>query len=158
MEETPAQPSLNKDERFYILHCKEGLAKAREAYNNRPDVIAKREKRERIRVQKEAERIQKQEEEKQRQEKLAVALATKRKINTIQYCIDNYVPCFTFAMDQSKCCSVRWSEIDAENFTQHLRHDHNGFAIITGGRYIVIDYDEKHSPPKHIYDALMAAA
>lgn len=77
--------------------------------------------------------------------------------NTIQYCIDNDVPCFTFPMDHTKRCTVRWGDIGVDNYSQHLRHDHNGFAIITGDKYIVIDFDQKHDPPQHIYDALMGA-
>jgi P4 family phage/plasmid primase-like protien len=76
--------------------------------------------------------------------------------NTIQYCIDTKVPCFTFAMDHTKTLRVKWSEITANNFHTHLSTAHNGFAIITGGKYLVIDFDSKHSPPQHIYDTLLA--
>lgn len=76
--------------------------------------------------------------------------------NTIQYCIDRSIPCFTFAMDASKKVSVKWRDINADNFTAHLSQFHNGFAVITGSTHIVIDFDLKHDPPQEIYDILMA--
>lgn len=74
--------------------------------------------------------------------------------NTIQYCIDNKIPCFTFQMDSSKKCPIKWGDITLNNFTEHLKHHHNGFAIITGEKYIVIDFDSKHNPPHSVYDIL----
>lgn len=79
---------------------------------------------------------------------------TAQAFNTIQYCIDNSVQCFTFKMDESKTCRCRWSEINDKNFTSHLNQYDNGFAIITGQKYFVIDFDSKHNPPQHIYDLL----
>lgn len=74
--------------------------------------------------------------------------------NTIQYCIDNDIPSFTFNMDYTKRVAVEWSSINKTNFKSHITAYHNGFAIITGGKYIVIDFDLKHSPPQYIYDKL----
>ena len=50
--------------------------------------------------------------------------------NTIQYCVDNNVPCFTFKMDATKKCTVKWRQLTAPN----IRHGENGFAILTGDR------------------------
>jgi P4 family phage/plasmid primase-like protien len=74
--------------------------------------------------------------------------------NTIQYCIDNNIKCFTFKMDSTKVCKVKWSEINDKNFTSYLNHYDNGFAIITGHKYFVIDLDAKHNPPQSIHDLL----
>jgi len=76
--------------------------------------------------------------------------------NTIQYCIDHSIPCFTFPMDHTKTVKVKWSEITVENMPKYLSNYHNGFAILTGDKYIVIDFDKKHSPPQEIYEALFA--
>lgn len=57
-------------------------------------------------------------------------------------------------MDSTKTCSVKWSTLDETNFKAQLSMSHNGFAILTGKRYIVIDYDTKHSPPQEIHDIL----
>lgn len=74
---------------------------------------------------------------------------------TIQYCIDQAIPCFTFPMDHTKTCRIRWKEITADNFTSHLSPYHNGFAILTGHHSFVIDFDLKHNPPQSIYDRLL---
>jgi Family of unknown function (DUF5906) len=80
-----------------------------------------------------------------------------QEFNTIQYCIDNLIPCFTFPMDASKKAAIKWGEINRENFKQHLSDLHNGFTIITGHSHVVIDFDEKHHPPEEIKQALMDA-
>jgi hypothetical protein len=74
--------------------------------------------------------------------------------NTIQHCIDNNIQCFTFKMDESKACRIKWSEINESNFTKYLSQYDNGFAIITGHKYFVIDFDSKHNPPQEIYNIL----
>jgi hypothetical protein len=76
------------------------------------------------------------------------------KFSTIQYCIDHNIPCFTFKMDHTKACLNKWKHINPDNFRQHLSQYDNGFAIITGAKYFIIDLDMKHSPPQHIYDTL----
>jgi hypothetical protein len=58
-------------------------------------------------------------------------------------------------MNASKQCFVKWSEITQENFETFLKEYHNGFAILTGGKYIVIDFDSKHNPPQEILICLM---
>lgn len=61
--------------RYYTLHREERLAK----YNSRPDIIAKREEREKKRQEKEAEKAAKAaEKEATRQARLALALTTTR--------------------------------------------------------------------------------
>ena len=75
--------------RYYALHRDQKKAKDLERYHNRPDVIAKREERERKKAEKEAEKARikleekeskEQEKERIRQEKLQLALETRRKI------------------------------------------------------------------------------
>jgi hypothetical protein len=83
-----ATQTMPRHQRYYALHREDKLAKDKERYNNKPEVIAKREERERKRIEKEAEKIAKKEAEKEekriekervRQEKLALALATSKK-------------------------------------------------------------------------------
>jgi len=70
--------------RFYRLHRDEQLAKKKIEYENRPDVIAKREERERKRAEKEAEKEAKHaEKEKKIQERVAIAAKTKRNIKKV---------------------------------------------------------------------------
>lgn len=76
--------------------------------------------------------------------------------DTIQYCIDNSVPCFTFPMDFHKRASVKWSDINKDNFVKHISRDDNGFAIKTGEKYIMVDLDLKENPPDHIHELLEA--
>ena len=76
MEET-----ITPAARFYRLHRDEQLAKKKLEYHNRPDVIAKREERERKKAEKESEKEAKRAEKaKKRQEDIAIAIETKRKI------------------------------------------------------------------------------
>ena len=56
--------------------------------------------------------------------------------------------------DNQKMAHVAWSKINADNFQQYIKPKHNGFAVITGHQHIVVDYDAKHDPPRHIYDML----
>jgi hypothetical protein len=82
-------------------------------------------------------------------------MAEQPAFNTVQYCMDNNIPCFTFPFHSSKKISVAWSDITPANFKDHIHPEHNGFAIITGYTHLVIDFDEKkHNPPAHIKDAL----
>lgn len=77
--------------------------------------------------------------------------------NTIQYCIDNLIPCFSFALNASKTNNVKWIGITKDNFINYLDKNLNGFAIITGNTHVVIDFDEKkHNPPQAVKDALMS--
>jgi hypothetical protein len=80
--------SLTPSARYYLLHREEKLAKFRERYNNRPDVIAKRQekqaRKETATISKKVESEEEKQErrlEKQRllQEKTALARASKRK-------------------------------------------------------------------------------
>jgi hypothetical protein len=57
-------------------------------------------------------------------------------------------------MDSNKTCKVKWSEINDKNFTSYLNQYDNGFAIITGHKYFVIDFDLKHNPSHEIYNLL----
>jgi hypothetical protein len=81
-------PKISKYERYYALHIEERRAKALAAYHSRPDVIRRKEERERLKAEKEAIKAaareatkakKKEEREKARQEKLALALATSKK-------------------------------------------------------------------------------
>ena len=75
--------------------------------------------------------------------------------NTIQYCINNSIPCFTFKMDSSKKVWKEWKKITSDNFKQHINQDDNGFSIITGYTHLVIDFDEKkYNPPQEIKNKL----
>ena len=66
---------MNKYQRYYALHRDDKLSK----YHNDPEVIAKREEKERKKAEKNAEeRTKQQEKERIRQEKLQLALATKK--------------------------------------------------------------------------------
>ncbi len=75
--------------------------------------------------------------------------------NTIKYCIDNNIPCFTFKMNKAKKVNVVWKNITSDNMIDYINFEDNGFAVITGAEYIVIDYDEKHNPPKSILTILI---
>lgn len=70
--------------------------------------------------------------------------------NTIQYCIDNLIPCFTFAMDYDKKNFVKNPLITPENQAEYLNPRDNGFAIITGRTHIMIDIDLKNGFPEEI--------
>jgi hypothetical protein len=81
-------PTISKYERYYALHIEERRAKALAAYHSRPDVIRRKEERERLKAEKEAAREAareagklrtKEEREKLRLEKLALAIATSKK-------------------------------------------------------------------------------
>jgi hypothetical protein len=84
MEET-----ITPAARFYRLHRDEQLAKKKLEYHNRPDVIAKREERERKKAEKETERAlaklaekaaKQAEKDRKVQERVEIAIKTKRKI------------------------------------------------------------------------------
>ena len=36
--------------------------------------------------------------------------------NTLEYCINNSIPCFTFPMDATKKTNIKWSGINKNNF------------------------------------------
>ena len=75
--------------------------------------------------------------------------------DTVKYCIENSVPCFTFKMDASKKVSVKWGSITKENFGEYINKEENGIAIITGQTHFVLDFDElKYSPPEEIKNIL----
>lgn len=72
--------------------------------------------------------------------------------NTVQYCIDNSIPCFTFKMDASKeLKGVKWGQINTENFRDFIVSGDNGVVIKTGFTHFVVDFDEdKYHPPEDI--------
>lgn len=75
--------------------------------------------------------------------------------NTVEYCMNNSIPCFTFAMDATKKIAVKWSVINKDNFREHINKSQNGLAIITGHMHFVIDFDEdKYKPPESIKNIL----
>jgi P4 family phage/plasmid primase-like protien len=87
--------------------------------------------------------------------------------NTVQYCLNNNIPCFTFYMDTDKQIYVDSTKIDCvawkkvikpTNFRTHVKlndESQNGFAIITGHTHFIVDFDLKHNPPQEIFDFLM---
>ena len=82
-------------------------------------------------------------------------MATKQ-FNTVQYCMDNKIPCFTFPMDATKRTSVRWGDVTPDTFTAYVNEAYNGIAIVTGYSHFVLDFDEKkHHPPAEIKQILM---
>ena len=85
------QGKMTRHQRYYLLNRESRNQKNKEAYNNRPDVIAKREERERIKAEKEAQKKAEKEAEKEAkketkrqqkqlelQEKTRIAAETKR--------------------------------------------------------------------------------
>lgn len=85
---------------------------------------------------------------------MSIEVATIPTFNTIQYCLDNNIASFTFMMDHTKSIEQPWKHINNSNFKSYITAYENGFAIITDGQYIVVDFDIKHSPPQYIYDKL----
>jgi len=76
--------------------------------------------------------------------------------NTVDYCLRNNIPCFTFPMDYTKKISIKWSNITTLNFMNYINPSHNGIAILTGYTHFVIDFDEdKYNPPQEIKDTLI---
>ena len=74
-----SQEKMTPEQRYYYLHREEKIAKDLARYHSRPDVIAKKEEREKKKADKEAEKDAKRiEKELIRQEKLKLALATKQ--------------------------------------------------------------------------------
>jgi bisphosphoglycerate-independent phosphoglycerate mutase (AlkP superfamily) len=72
-----ATETMNKYQRYYALHREQKLSK----YHNDPEVITRREERERKKAEKEVEKeIKQAEKEKKRQEVLQLALATKKSV------------------------------------------------------------------------------
>ena len=74
------QEKITPSARFYRLHREEHLAKKKQEYANKPDVIAKREAREQKNAAKDAEKeVKRQERERKVQERVAIAKATSQK-------------------------------------------------------------------------------
>jgi len=83
---------MSRSSRYYLLHAEERRKEALARYHSNPEVIRRREERERLRAEKEAAKHaakeaereatkarKKEEREKARQEKLALAIATSKK-------------------------------------------------------------------------------
>ena len=84
-EQSDENTKMTPEMRYYYRNREEKIAKDLARYNNKPEVIAKREERERKRAEKEAEKEAKRlEKERIRQEKLALAEATKRRFKEKQ--------------------------------------------------------------------------
>ena len=84
---------LTRNQRYHALHREERISKILDKYHKNPDVIAKKEERERKKAEKVAEKEAKKEakrieKERIRQEKLVLALATKRKSKSISSGLD----------------------------------------------------------------------
>jgi hypothetical protein len=78
------QNDMDKHKRYYILHREEANARRLARYHNNPDVIAKKEERERKKAEKEAQKVlEKQakvlEKARKHEELVQHALATKKK-------------------------------------------------------------------------------
>jgi hypothetical protein len=72
-------PKITRNQRYHLLNREARLQKAREQYNNDPEVIAKREERERKKAEKEAEKEEKRRlKELELKEKIKFAAETKR--------------------------------------------------------------------------------
>ncbi len=77
--EAEEEQKMTPEMRYYYRNRQERINKVKEKYNNNPEVIAKREERERKRAEKEAEKEAKRiEKERLRQEKWALAEVSKR--------------------------------------------------------------------------------
>lgn len=79
-EETQDMPQgkMTRHQRYYLLNREARSQKHKEIYNNRPDVIAKRAERERIRAEKEAEKeAKRQQKQLELQERTRIAAETK---------------------------------------------------------------------------------
>lgn len=75
----PVQEKITPSMRYYLLHKDEKNAKALARYHSKPDVIAKKEERERKKAEKEVEKeMKRQEREKKQQERIQIAMETKR--------------------------------------------------------------------------------
>ena len=76
---TMEEITLTRHQRYHALNREKRISYQLERYYNNPDVIAKREERERKKAEKEAEKTAKQQEKKRKQdERTALALATKK--------------------------------------------------------------------------------
>ncbi len=73
--------------------------------------------------------------------------------NTVQYCIDNAIPCFTTQLTAEKRPGF-WKHITVDNFKEYINPKHNGFALITGHTHYMIDIDFKHNVPESITQLL----
>ena len=83
-EEVKTEVKMTKEQRYYALHREQKNAKDLERYHNRPDIIAKREERQRKKEEKEAEKeakktLKQQEKERIHQEKIQLALQSSHK-------------------------------------------------------------------------------
>ena len=80
MEEADEKPKMTAAMRYYRLHRDERLAKKKEARENDPNMQARKEERERKKIEKAAEKVvQQMERERKRQEQVALALETSKK-------------------------------------------------------------------------------
>jgi len=76
--------------------------------------------------------------------------------DTIQYCIDNNIPSFTFSMNASKRCYAYWeTKITRDNYRSYIKSGENGFAVMTGHTHIMVDIDLKHAVPEAIQAIMM---
>ena len=85
MAEAEETQKMTSEMRYYYRNREERINKVKDKYHNDPEVIAKREERERKKAEKEAEKeaekdAKRLEKERIRQEKLALAETTKRKL------------------------------------------------------------------------------
>lgn len=87
---------MNKNQRYYALHREECNALRLARYHNKPEVIAKREERERKKAEKEAhEKAEKEarqaEKEKKRQDAIQLALATRKNTKKMEGALNEFL-------------------------------------------------------------------
>jgi hypothetical protein len=75
---------FTRNQRYYALHREQKLAKVIERYNSKPEIIAKREERDKLKLEKATQKhadkeAKKVEKEKKREEKERLAVLTSRK-------------------------------------------------------------------------------
>lgn len=75
--------------------------------------------------------------------------------NTIEYCLEKNIPSFSFDMDYTKRPNINWSSINKNNMNQYVKKEKNGFAILTGPEFLVLDIDLKHKVSQQIQDDIM---
>jgi P4 family phage/plasmid primase-like protien len=75
--------------------------------------------------------------------------------DTVSFCVAHQIPSLHFPMTADKTIHVKgWQHINETDFYKHINPSLNGFAILTGKKFIMIDIDHKHDPPPNIQDTL----
>ena len=80
-------------------------------------------------------------------------MAATEAFDTVQYCIDNSVPCFTVKIRNKKSPGY-WKHISTENFREYIDKNDNGIILLTGHTHIMLDIDFKGNVPDEITQML----